>query len=50
VPQRWTKRPFQARIMHGPDWRLLSDHFPLVVSTKVPTTRKPRPVRAKARK
>jgi len=50
VPQRWTKGPFQAQIVHGQDWRLLSDHFPLVVSTKAPTTRKPRPVRAKARK
>ena len=50
VPQRWTKRPFQAQIVHGQDWRLLSDHFPLVVSTKAPATRKPRPVRAKATK
>ena len=50
VPQRWTKRPFQAQIVHGQDWRLLSDHFPLVVSTKAPATRKPRPVQAKATK
>jgi len=49
VPQRWTTRPLQARIMHGPDWRLLSDHFPLVVSTKAPTTRKLRPARAEAK-
>jgi hypothetical protein len=34
VPLRWTRGPLQAQVVHGADWRLLSDHFPLLVSTE----------------
>ena len=46
VPQGWTEGPLQAQVVHGPDWRLLSDHFPLLVSTEASPLRAPFPVRS----
>ena len=32
VPQKWAGSGLRAEIVSGPEWRLLSDHFPLVVA------------------
>lgn len=34
VPQRWAAQALQVQLLNGPEWRLLSDHFPLVVATE----------------
>jgi endonuclease/exonuclease/phosphatase family metal-dependent hydrolase len=34
VPQAWATAGLHAEIVSGPEWRLLSDHFPLVVATR----------------
>ncbi|HEU5296378.1 MAG TPA: endonuclease/exonuclease/phosphatase family protein [Burkholderiaceae bacterium] len=31
VPRSWAQRRLQVEVAHGPQWRLLSDHFPIVV-------------------
>lgn len=49
VPQGWTQGPIQAKVVHGPNWRQLSDHFPLLVSTDLPATRPSRLSRARAK-
>lgn len=33
VPQTWAEGGLRAEIVSGPEWRLLSDHFPLLVTT-----------------
>lgn len=49
VPQKWTGGPFQMRVVQGPQWRLLSDHFPLLVSTEASPPGASRLARAKAK-
>lgn len=34
VPRSWATRTLRAQLVHGPQWRLLSDHFPLLVTTE----------------
>ena len=33
VPQAWAAQALQVQLFNGPEWRLLSDHFPLLVAT-----------------
>jgi endonuclease/exonuclease/phosphatase family metal-dependent hydrolase len=32
VPGTWAEDSIKAEVVHGPEWSLLSDHFPLLVS------------------
>jgi exodeoxyribonuclease-3 len=34
VPQAWTAKALKTNIVSGPDWNLLSDHFPILVTTE----------------
>ena len=34
VPRHWAEKKLEARIVAGPEWSALSDHFPLVVDTE----------------
>jgi exonuclease III len=34
VPKAWTEKPLEVTIYAGPDWKSLSDHFPILVTTK----------------
>ena len=33
IPREWANKRLEAQVVSGPEWRLLSDHFPLLVST-----------------
>jgi endonuclease/exonuclease/phosphatase family metal-dependent hydrolase len=33
VPRQWAVGGFTARVVHGSEWRSLSDHFPVLVDT-----------------
>lgn len=33
VPRAWARRGLRAQLIHGAQWRALSDHFPLLVAT-----------------
>lgn len=33
VPRAWAERKLDVQVAHGADWRILSDHFPIVVDT-----------------
>jgi exodeoxyribonuclease III len=35
VPRQWEQKGMVAHVAMGPEWRALSDHFPLVVDTEV---------------
>jgi hypothetical protein len=37
VPQSWAAGGLHAQLVDGPQWRLLSDHFPLLVATETQT-------------
>jgi exodeoxyribonuclease III len=34
VPRAWAEQRLDARVVSGPEWSALSDHFPLVVDTR----------------
>jgi len=34
VPQAWAQRRLDVQVAHGPEWDLLSDHFPVIVETE----------------
>jgi len=36
VPRAWAQHQLEVQVVHGAEWRTLSDHFPLVVDTAVP--------------
>jgi len=35
IPEAWANKKLEARVVSGPEWSTLSDHFPLLVSTKI---------------
>jgi len=37
VPRAWARTRLDVQVVHGADWRALSDHFPVVVETDVPS-------------
>ena len=34
IPKEWAKKKLDVQVVHGPEWRALSDHFPLVVDAR----------------
>ncbi len=40
IPREWAERRLEARIVSGPEWSALSDHFPLQVDTPAKHSRK----------
>ncbi len=34
IPREWANKKLKARVVSGPEWSVLSDHFPLLVNTE----------------